>query len=158
MSAPIYSIMTPNPDVVGPKDTLEQVRDLMNNNGYHHLPVVENGILIGIISQRDYLKVISSAFDNREEKKRNEKLLRAVLVQDVMSKNPVTIYEDQTVHDALAIFNENKIHALPVVNTLGKLEGIVTVFDFLGVVDFLMEKANAQSEDVQFLGTNWTNK
>jgi CBS domain-containing protein len=51
--------MTPNPETVGPNDTVAFAMQKMDIGGYRHLPVVEDGIPIGIISVRDLMRHIT---------------------------------------------------------------------------------------------------
>ena len=56
---PLKPLMTPNPETVGPEDTLALALHKMDVGGYRHLPVVENGKPIGIISVRDVIRHIT---------------------------------------------------------------------------------------------------
>ena len=49
----LAEVMTPNPDTIGPDDTAAEALDMMRKRGYRHLPVVEGGRLIGMVSVRD---------------------------------------------------------------------------------------------------------
>ncbi|MGD1877171.1 MAG: cyclic nucleotide-binding/CBS domain-containing protein [Kiloniellaceae bacterium] len=52
-STPLSGVMTPNPDTVGPNDLAALALDRMRASGYRHVPVVENGTVVGIVSLRD---------------------------------------------------------------------------------------------------------
>ena len=54
---PIDRIMTPDPATVGPLDSVIHARRLLDTNFIHHLPVVEGGRLVGIVSSSDLLKL-----------------------------------------------------------------------------------------------------
>ncbi len=54
------SVMTPNPDTVGPGDTALEALQRMSERGYRHLPVVDDGRLIGIVSIRDLYAAVNS--------------------------------------------------------------------------------------------------
>ncbi len=56
---PLQPVMTPDPETVGPNDTLAVALHKMDIGGYRHLPVVENGKPIGIISVRDVIRHIT---------------------------------------------------------------------------------------------------
>jgi CBS domain-containing protein len=49
----LAEVMTPDPDTIGPDDTAAEALDMMRKRGYRHLPVVEGGRLIGMVSVRD---------------------------------------------------------------------------------------------------------
>jgi len=50
----LAEVMTKNPDTVGPNDTALVALRRMQDGGYRHLPVVDNGHLVGIVSRRDF--------------------------------------------------------------------------------------------------------
>jgi CBS domain-containing protein len=53
------SVMTPNPDTVGPEDTALDALQRMSGRGYRHLPVIQDGRLIGIVSIRDLYAAVN---------------------------------------------------------------------------------------------------
>jgi CBS domain-containing protein len=46
--------MTPNPDTMRPRSTAIEALRLMRDAGFRHLPIVENGVLIGVVSRGDF--------------------------------------------------------------------------------------------------------
>jgi CBS domain-containing protein len=56
---PLHTVMTANPETVGPNDTIAVALQKMDIGGYRHLPVVEDGIPVGIISVRDVIRHIT---------------------------------------------------------------------------------------------------
>ena len=61
-SAPVTEWMTRHPDTIEPDDTTDHAASLMIHGGFRHLPVVEGGRVVGIVSIRDLMKV---ALDDR---------------------------------------------------------------------------------------------
>ena len=61
-SAPVSAWMTPNPETIEPDDSLDQAAVLMIHGGFRHLPVVDGGRAVGILSIRDLVRV---ALDDR---------------------------------------------------------------------------------------------
>jgi CBS domain-containing protein len=61
-SAPVAEWMTRHPDTIEPGDTTDHAAMLMIHGGFRHLPVVEDGTVVGIVSIRDLMKV---ALDDR---------------------------------------------------------------------------------------------
>ncbi len=57
------SVMTPNPDTVGPGDTALDALQRMSGRGYRHLPVVDDGRLVGIVSIRDLYAAVNSELE-----------------------------------------------------------------------------------------------
>lgn len=54
----VSEAMTPDPVSVGPENTLETIASLMVDNGFHTLPVVEEGRLVGVIGKEDVLRTL----------------------------------------------------------------------------------------------------
>lgn len=61
-SAPVTEWMTRHPDTIEPGDTTDHAASLMIHGGFRHLPVIEDGKVVGIVSIRDLMKV---ALDDR---------------------------------------------------------------------------------------------
>ncbi len=129
----IADIMTESVIVVRPTDTMETVQDIFRKHNIHHIPVVEEGRVVGILSHSDYLKLLHgfTLFKTRKSDEYNDAILRSLLVKEVMTKQVATIQPDDTVELAAGFFRENLFHALPVVDEEGLLVGIVTTYDLL---------------------------
>jgi CBS domain-containing protein len=130
----IAEVMTTKPLYLKPNDLMTLADRLFAENNFHHLPVVDDdGVVVGIISKvecyclQDALSILKP---NRQQKV-NERLLAALLVKDVMKKNPMVLHADDAIVDAALIFHENKFHALPIVDEDGKLSGIITTHDLI---------------------------
>lgn len=131
---PVANIMTRSVLTVTPKDLMEKVRTIFENNNIHHIPVIDlEEKVVGIISKQDFMQILHgfTLFKTPKSDEYNESMLRALLVQDVMTKRLVTLNEKDTVSIAIDIFKENLFHALPVVDQNGKLKGILTTYDLL---------------------------
>ncbi|MDD1675631.1 MAG: IMP dehydrogenase [Methanomicrobiales archaeon] len=102
---------------VGPEATVADVERLMNQHGISGVPVMENGRVIGIVSRRDVRAIIP---------KRGSESIRRV-----MTEEPITADENINMETALEIMYANKVERLPVVDSEGKLIGIVTMQDIL---------------------------
>ena len=124
----VQDLMVRNPNTVHPEMALVQVADLMQDIACRHLPVLENGMLVGIISDRD-LRMSRAHLQNIE-------------VAEYMTPDPITIAPDANVKEAARILNDNAIGALPVIED-GSLVGILTVYDILEYVIHLPEPATA---------------
>ena len=138
---PVHQIMTPKPKVVRPTDTMEEIRHLFEQKGFHHAPVVHDKKLVGIISYTDYLRVIQDVFAaNDHVRAHNTQLLKNVLVQDIMSTDVRYVEEHATIQEVVGLFQTHPIHALPVVDMQHYLVGIVTTNDLFGVMEHLFLK------------------
>jgi len=108
--------MTPKPTTIGPRDRLEAAKALMDAERFHRLPVVENGRLIGILSERDI--------------RAHSGYLKTTLVDAAMTPDPITISSATPLEEVAALMLNRQIGGLPVVDD-GKLVGIITVSDML---------------------------
>jgi len=120
MNEPVHTIMTKNLITVRPSDTLSEVRKTFMTNSLHHLPVVENNQLVGIMTTYDLWK--------NEIAPEN---YTTATVSQIMNTNIAKISPEDKIGTAAEIFLSNKFHALPVVNEENTLLGIVTTFDVL---------------------------
>lgn len=130
----IAEIMTRDPITLNPCDTMDKVQEIFASHLIHHIPVVENGKVCGIISQTDYLKLQHgfTLFRNNQADAYNDAIMRSLLVKEVMVVQVATLYADDTVNTAFGFFRENLFHALPILDRESrKLVGIVTTFDLL---------------------------
>jgi IMP dehydrogenase len=101
---------------ITPESSIQEASDIMDNEGISGLPVVKNGIIIGIISRRDVKPIINSDAQRK--------------VAEVMTEEVLTVPESITPDEALDIAYENKVERLPVVEN-GRIVGIVTIRDIL---------------------------
>ena len=127
----IRDIMTREVIFVSPKSTFAEVKDLFGRNDFHHLLVVEKGMILkGIMSREDLWQTAYHISFFNTNKKFTEDWYNSYLVEEMMTKNPVTVEPEDTLGLAADIFKANKFRALPVVE--GKeLIGIVTLHDLL---------------------------
>ena len=126
----VTSIMSRSLKVVAPEDKLQVAKDLFGTYQIHHLPVVKNGKLVGILSKTDYLYFMHPASRKEQNKEANELQLQNYTVEDAMSKRVVFVYASNNIKTALEILSENLFHALPVMEN-GKLVGLVTTHDIV---------------------------
>lgn len=116
----VKDFMTQHPLTVSPLDNIQNTFQVLINNSIHQVPVVSNGELVGIVTDRD-LK-IAVAGDSGDPN---------LNVGSVMSRNPITVTDDLKIVEAAKIIRKRRFNALPVVNKKGELVGIVTVRDIL---------------------------
>lgn len=144
-TTPVSRIMTRKPAVLGLNDTMESVRNVFENKGFHHIPVVHEGHLVGIVSYTDYLRLVREVFNNNQEARTNERVLHAMLVKEVMTAHPHSIHEDTTVEEAMKILLHNEFHALPVVDGDLRLQGIVTSNDLMKVLESIFAEGTVEA-------------
>lgn len=128
--SPVSSIMTKELITLGPNDALLKVRDVFDINKIHHIPIIKNEKLVGIISKSDYLFFCRSV-DGKQVDQRLEKFrLNNYQVSDIMTTGIATISPDDKINVALEIFKENLFHSIPVIEN-EKVVGIITPFDII---------------------------
>lgn len=129
----VAEIMTSNVLTLHPIDTMDKVKLIFNEHPIHHIPVVKDGKVVGIISKSDYLTMLHgfTLFKNSNSDKYNDALLRSLLVREVMTQQVATLRIDETLETAASYFRENLFHALPIVDKAGKLVGIITTYDLV---------------------------
>lgn len=110
-------------------DTLRIVGEIMQLGHVRHLPVVRQGQLVGVVSQRDLLRASLSNV-MRLPQDEQSRFLEGVRISDVMTAPPISVGPDLSVRAAAGVMAEKKIGCLPVVAD-GTLLGIVTETDVL---------------------------
>jgi diguanylate cyclase (GGDEF)-like protein len=119
----VSSLMTANVTSTTANADLADVIQSMIDNHYSCMIVVENDMPIGIITERDIVRLMGLFFSDFDRQQ------RPVKVADVMSVPVATVSEDTTLFEALVISSARKIRHMPVVSTSGKLLGLVTQSD-----------------------------
>jgi IMP dehydrogenase len=110
-----------NPVTFSPDQLVSEAMEVMISYRISGLPITKkNGVLVGILTNRD-LRFIDR-FDQK--------------VSDVMTKNPITASLGISMEKAKRILHENRIEKLPVVDSNGKLKGLITVKDIQKKMDF----------------------
>ena len=117
----VYEYMSSPVIVVSPSDTITRVRNLMLRHGIGRLPVVENGILVGIITAYDVAKVIDEV---------GNKPLDTIPVELYMTRDPITIDVNAPIEEAAKLMVKHDIGGLPVLQD-GRLVGIITKSDIV---------------------------
>lgn len=127
---PISKVMSTPPISVHEGDPVSKVKQIIEDKGIHHVPVVSGGKLIGIISWSDLLRVSFGEFGNQDGRQLDALLDHTYTVTGLMSTNPTSVPLSGTVRDAARILGEGNFHALPVVDG-DQLVGIVTSTDLI---------------------------
>jgi acetoin utilization protein AcuB len=133
----VEQMMTRDPAMIAPNDSIRAAIERMRERGCHRLPVVENGKLIGIVSDRDLRRATNSPFVLRE-RSADDLILDHLPVRGCMSPNPITITPRTPVVEAAKLMRDRKIGGLPVVDK-GILVGIVTETDLLNFLIKVLE-------------------
>ena len=129
----IKKIMTSPALTVKLDDDLAKVNELFADAKFHHLLVVEKDKLFGVVSDRDLLKAISPKIGTVAEKFTDIATLNKK-VHQIMTRKPICLKQDNSVHDAVDLFMKNNISCIPVVDSSYCPVGIVSWRDILKVI------------------------
>lgn len=125
----VKDFMTPNPDVVTPDVTVPEAAQIMKKGGFRRLPVVKEGRVIGIVTDRDLKEAMPSDATTLSIWELNY-LISKLTVGEIMTRDPITVADTLPLQAAAKLMLEHKVGGLPVVHE-GQLVGIVTVTDVL---------------------------
>ena len=114
-------------------DTLQMVKEIFDNTRFHHLLVVDNNKLHGVISDRDLLKALSPNIGSAAETERDAATLRKRAHQ-IMSRSLVTLHPDASLEEVVEVFINCRISCVPIVDQHRNVEGIVSWRDLLKFV------------------------
>lgn len=128
----VREIMKTEVTTLGRNDTLQLAQDIMTLGRVRHFPVLEDGELAGVMSQRDLYKASLGSVMKYGEKAQRE-FLDTIAVKEVMNYPPVTIAPQASVQEAARLMLKEKIGCLPVLDK-DELVGIVTETDMLQLV------------------------
>jgi len=141
----ITKIMSKRIVTVEMDDTLLVVRDIFANAAFHHLLVVENKRLFGILSDRDLLKALSPNLETAAETNEDRATLNKK-VHQIMSRAPITLTQHAGVRDAIRLFNTETITCIPVVDEKNRPVGIISWRDIIKMLAAIVEKKFKESQ------------
>ncbi|MFZ4545444.1 MAG: HPP family protein [Saprospiraceae bacterium] len=127
--APVSSIMSTQLLTVNAEDNLNAVSEIFKKHQIHHIPVVAEKQILGIISYSDFSHFVKG-MDTYEEKEVKMHRLLNTKAADIMTKGLAKLEPDDRIDVAVNIFKDNRFHALPVVKD-DELVGIVTTHDII---------------------------
>ncbi len=116
----VASIMTRNVVTVGMDYSIQIIRDIFKNFEFHHILVLENQKLVGVISDRDLIDM-----EDRDTITLDKK------VHEIMNRNLITVDVETCIEKASNLLLENNISCLPAISSQGSVEGIVSWKDIL---------------------------
>jgi CBS domain-containing protein/gamma-glutamyl:cysteine ligase YbdK (ATP-grasp superfamily) len=126
----VGQVMTRDVFTLHPEDVIDLAASLMEWEHIRRVPVEDDkGRLVGLLSQRGLLRLLA-------EGRRSDK---PVAVRELMRKDPVSVAPELSTLEAMETMRRHKVGCLPVVEQ-GRLVGIVTEHDFIGVAARLLEE------------------
>src|SRR5574342_241608 len=125
----VRDVMQSNVVTVEPRTTLPMALRLVQQRGIRHLPVVDGGKLVGIVSDRDLKRAMASSASTLERHELTY-LLDRLTLEEIMTRAVITTAPMFPVEEAARVMVKERISALPVTEG-GRLVGIVTETDVL---------------------------
>ena len=114
-------------------DSLAVVNEIFSNTNFHHVLVVENEKLFGVVSDRDLLKALSPNLSTAAEKLSDIATLNKK-VHQIMSRDPIYLEQEDSLSKVIEIFDKNSISCIPVVDSNKIPVGIVSWRDLIKVI------------------------
>jgi CBS domain-containing protein len=135
---PVEAVMTPSPVTVEQDAPLADAAGALLEGGFRHLPVLGDGRLVGMLSERDlrsHLGTEVAAFTDATLEALDE------LVSEAMTPDPISVRTGTPLSEALAIFANERVGAVPVLDEADQLVGILSYVDI-----FCWLRDNAERE------------
>jgi acetoin utilization protein AcuB len=129
-NALLSDIMTPMPLTISPETNLTDIYKIFETNSFHHIPVVDQGKLVGMISREDFVQIEHVLTTNWSGNLHADGTFENFHARDIMTEYPMHLGPDDTIGLAADIVLTNKFHALPIIED-DMLVGIVTAHDLI---------------------------
>lgn len=126
----ISEVMIPKPITITPDQTIGRAIELMARYDIRRLPVVKEGKLVGIITDRD-VRQLGGRPTLKLPKTAQDDAYLNLPVEEAMTLNVITIRANQPVQDAIQVMLKHKIGGLPTVDPQGQLAGMLSTQDVL---------------------------
>jgi CBS domain-containing protein len=116
----VRNVMTKDPVVVSPEESVEEVARIMVESRSMQIPVVKDKQFLGVITSRDLWK------NNKTSKDPGAKMAK-----DIMTTRVIQITPKDKLGTAAELFMDKRFKTLPVVNLRNELKGVITAFDII---------------------------
>ncbi len=134
---PVSAIMTKNLITLNVTDGLDKAEFLLKKHNIRHIPVVNAGEIVGMLSSNDIHRISFADGAYREEGDIASSIYEMFTVRDLMRSNLTTVKATSSIREVAQRFVDSKYHSLPVVEGK-KLVGLVTTTD---VIEFLLDQS-----------------
>ncbi|MBF5045734.1 CBS domain-containing protein [Aggregicoccus sp. 17bor-14] len=138
----VQDLMTRDVITLRPMENLRRVEALLRRGRVRHLPVVDGGRLVGLVTHRDLLAALARGGGAATEP--------AVWAIDAMTRDVRTVRPETSLREALELMLKNKFGCLPVVDAAGSLVGIVTESDLVRFCGELVVGLDRRSEAAEY--------
>lgn len=129
--------MTADPVIIGSETTVPEAHQILIENNFRRLPVVDKNKLVGMITRGDLREAGPSDATSLSIYELNY-LIATLKVSEIMNQSPIVVSESTTLYEAAKLMLENKIGGIPVVEK-GKVVGIITESDLFRALIEIME-------------------
>jgi len=147
----VAQVMTKDVVTVTEDQDLRELDTAMRLLRFRHMPVVDGDKLVGIVSQRDVLRVTASSLMPNAHQQ-TQLLERRFHVRDLMTTRVRTVSPGSALVDVARIMQREKVGCLPVVDGRNVLVGIVTESDFVALAVQLLDRDAAFSKPPRSVG------
>lgn len=128
--APVSTIMTTDIIALNRDDDLETAEILFKRHKIRHIPVVKEGVILGMLSYTDLLRISFADAVDEDADEVDSLVYNMFTIEQVMAKNVISVSSDTTIKEVAEILSKREFHAIPVVDK-GRLVGIVTTTDLI---------------------------
>ena len=131
----VSDIMTHQVVAVREEQNLAQVLAIFERFRFHHLPVLDERKVVGMVSHRDVLHATVAGIDKSAvAQAREERFVERTFVRDLMTTDVLTVRADDSVREAASRMLDATVDSLPVVDEAFHMIGMVTAHDILRMV------------------------
>lgn len=114
-----------DPISIGPGDRVSHGRRIMLDNDIGRLPIVENGDIVGIITERDVAKAMMNfralVPDNQQDER-----IRNLIVGDIMTRNVTSVRTNTPIAEVISTLLKENIGGVPVLNLKDEMVGVIS--------------------------------
>lgn len=126
----ISEYMTVNPITISPEACLPEARAILDKYRFRHLPVVDSdGVLVGIVTDRDLRSAYPSSVARGEQLLISQKQVDETKLSEIMVTDYTYISPQDTLDDSLLVFDKIRVGALPVLDRQRKILGMFSIRD-----------------------------
>jgi acetoin utilization protein AcuB len=124
--------MSAPPVGASPDTPIPDAREILRSHHFRHLPIIDDDDhLVGIVTDRDLRSAYPSSIAPVPDREEALKRLAETPVHTIMTRNPVVLACDATLDDALFLFDDHSVGAMPVVDRTGYVVGMFSAQDLI---------------------------
>ncbi|MEZ4910480.1 MAG: CBS domain-containing protein [Saprospiraceae bacterium] len=130
----VSQVMTTDLFIVKTDTLVQEINDIFEREQIHHLPVInDEGHIKGIISKTDIFLLLDWGTRKglQSSIQKNQGLMMSNMAKDIMTTHIVSVMPEDPVTKCVQLFRENYFRALPVIDSLGRLCGMITIYDLM---------------------------